>query len=207
MPHPSAINEDKIVAHAQQGNPDAIATMMNHFFNKKGIQVAVTRKPDALLILVEAAQVPSQEETLPPMQRALKRLGLDHIHEIQVYARQQKALTVAWKNRIDLGKPLTVVDSATQSLQLISWLNQGRKKTVDVATEPLGDAEESIRFLRFYLNEKDTALIALEDIQSIFQVVPQQILRVPNLAEPVLGIYYHRGALVWLVDIGQQLDF
>jgi chemotaxis signal transduction protein len=203
MQHYSASDEAKIIARAKQGDPDAIAAMMNYFFNSQGIQVTVTWKPNVLLILLEAAQTPTQEETVSPIKRAIKLLGLEQIQEIWIYARQQGATSLVWQTKIDLNHQQATINP----LALISWLNQGGKESSYLASSPITEPEQSIRFLRFYLNQQDTALVALDDIQSIFRIAPQQILPVPNLANHVLGIYHYRGTLVWLIDFSQQIGF
>jgi positive phototaxis protein PixI len=85
---------------------------------------------------------------------------------------------------------------------LQDWLTQG--STIDRPSAP-ETKEELQRFLRFYLNAQDTALLPLSSIHDVQRISLQAVLPVPAVSAAVLGLYASRGEILWLVDLGLQL--
>jgi positive phototaxis protein PixI len=88
---------------------------------------------------------------------------------------------------------------------LQEWLTQG--SVIDRASIAPEAKEETQRFLRFYLNATDTALLPLSSIQDVQRIPLQSVLPVPAVSAAVLGLYASRGEILWLVDLGIQLGF
>ncbi|WAL62669.1 chemotaxis protein CheW [Thermocoleostomius sinensis] len=62
-----------------------------------------------------------------------------------------------------------------------------------------------IRVLRFQLGSTVTALFHLECVREVLSISAKEILSIPQMPRCVLGVYYHRGRILWLVDLGLQL--
>lgn len=88
---------------------------------------------------------------------------------------------------------------------LQDWLAQGN--LVDRPSIAPAAKEETQRFLRFYVNAKDQALLPLSSIQDVQRISLKSVLPVPAVAAAVLGLYASRGEILWLVDLGLQLGF
>lgn len=72
--------------------------------------------------------------------------------------------------------------------------------------EPL-PAETRQRFLRFFFEQHDTALIPLEQITEILRLNLAEILPVPEMPSCILGIYNWRGEILWLIDLNHLVGY
>nr|WP_242025590.1 chemotaxis protein CheW [Leptolyngbya sp. FACHB-36] len=135
----------------------------------------------------------------------------------------------AWYEEIELEGALTLAESSYRAASVESWLNQGLEPIGGYAAnhqlsglpQPLGQrspfnsaqslngtrSETERRFLRFYINDRETALLPLSSIQQVRKVPVMEILPVPHMPDCVLGIYNWQGEMLWLVDLAQQLGF
>lgn len=88
---------------------------------------------------------------------------------------------------------------------LAQWLSQAD----GIAQSSMGKIPEAAsderRLLRFGLQGQESALMALDSIQEVLQIPKQAVLRVPEMAKPVLGVANRRGSILWLVDLGLLL--
>lgn len=87
---------------AKQGNPKAIAAMINRSLRAKHIVAKVNRKGDRLQVLVESAQVPDRKATVSFIRQGLTKLGVETIKTVQVYGRQQGQDSPAWNQSFEL---------------------------------------------------------------------------------------------------------
>lgn len=81
---------------AKQGNPEAIAALMNRPLATKGITATVDLQGDSLNVVLEAAQVPNPGALVPFVQNGLKSLGILSLHRVRVSGQQQGASVPAW---------------------------------------------------------------------------------------------------------------
>lgn len=87
---------------AKQGNPKAIAAMINRSLRAKHIVAKVNRKEDHLQVLVESAQVPDRKAIVSFIHQGLTKLGVETIKTVQVYGRQQGQDSPAWNQSFAL---------------------------------------------------------------------------------------------------------
>lgn len=88
---------------------------------------------------------------------------------------------------------------------LAQWLSQADRIVQSSKGLPPESSVDEKRFLRFRLGGNETALLALDSIQEVLQIRKQAVLRVPEVAAPVLGVANCRGSILWLVDLGLLL--
>lgn len=86
---------------AKQGNPKALATLINHSLKPKNITSKVGVKDDCIQILLESAQVPDQKAIVPFIRNALIKLEVS-LNTVKVYGRQLGEETVAWNQTFEL---------------------------------------------------------------------------------------------------------
>lgn len=99
--------ERNLLRLAQAGDSEAIATLLNRTLNPRGV-TAQTRLQDGLLqVLLEAPQLPSQEQWVPFIQQGMTNLGAPVIRQVQIYGRQQGQQQVGWQQAIALQAPPT----------------------------------------------------------------------------------------------------
>ncbi|MEQ9549708.1 MAG: hypothetical protein RIM23_08835 [Coleofasciculus sp. G3-WIS-01] len=94
--------EPNMLKLAKQGNPKAIAAMINRSLRTKHIVAKVNRQDDCLQVLVESAQIPNQKATVSFIRHGLTKLGIETIKTVQVYGRQQGQESPAWNQSFEI---------------------------------------------------------------------------------------------------------
>ncbi|MDX2214193.1 MAG: chemotaxis protein CheW [Oculatellaceae cyanobacterium bins.114] len=187
----------------QQPDPFAIATFLRQHNTHPDMSVTVWRH-GCICILLEGDAVPPQAAATTWLKRSLSQFS--ELKTVRVYARQIGQNLPIWHDNLNLSQSAIAV---SQPSSLLNWLHQGDRGSAPPAT-PAVDLEvttQQTRFLRFYLTEQETALLALESIQEVLRVSVDNILPVPGTADSVLGVYDHRGEILWLVNLSQPLGF
>jgi chemotaxis signal transduction protein len=220
---------------AKEGDPNAIAALLNQFFNPNGIFVRVGSHGNCLGILLESAPVPNQDEMITAIRHIFADLKPESIKFVKVGGYQLGQNLPVWYEEIELAECLTITESSHRAASVESWLSQGLEpiggyKTIDPQPGillPQSSAQLGIRinippnsnysnptqalnerrFLRFYINGRETALLPLSHVQQVIKVPVMEILPVPHMPDCVMGIYTWRGEMLWLVDLAQQLGF
>jgi len=103
--------EPNVLKLAKQGNPKAIAAMINRSLRAKHIVAKVNRQDDCLQVLVESAQVPNQKAMISFIRQGLTKLGIEAIKTVQVYGRQKGQDSFAWNQSFEIeSSPPQVAD-------------------------------------------------------------------------------------------------
>ncbi|WNZ27737.1 purine-binding chemotaxis protein CheW [Leptolyngbya sp. NK1-12] len=233
MSIPQFLELQDILSLARKGDPSAIAALINHILNPKGITAKVGWNHHCLGILLEALPVPDQEEMIAFIRQNLADLQPESIRLVKVGGYQRGQSVPTWYEEIELEGRVTASPEMDYSApSLIRWLNQGLvpneekeensdalpssllassafdPETLDLAhLTATNFAANEQRFLCFYLNTEETALLPLSQIQQVLKIPVVEILPVPHMPNCVLGIYNWRGEMLWLVDLAQQLNF
>lgn len=90
---------------AKQGDPKAIASLMNRSLQPKGITANASSRHGCLQLQLESTQVPNQAALVKFVQRGLTALGIESIRSVRVYGYQKGIETPAWEEEIDLPTP------------------------------------------------------------------------------------------------------
>jgi len=94
--------EPNILQLARQGNPKAIATIINRQLEPKGIIAQVDLKDNCLQILIEAIQLPPQHIIVEYFRKSFKHLGATAIKTIKVYGKRPGEVFFDWHELFDL---------------------------------------------------------------------------------------------------------
>lgn len=86
---------------AKQGNPKALATLINQSLKSKNITAKVGVKNDCLQILLESAQVPDQESIVAFIRKGLIKLEVP-LNTVKVYGRKIGEENPAWNQTFDI---------------------------------------------------------------------------------------------------------
>ncbi len=221
------------VALARQGDPEAIAHLLQQRFNRQfptaTLSVQVSWKDDCLGILLERNPLPMPDEVMATVRTGIAELGLAATQMIKVYGRCQGQYHPSWYEELS---PLSLPAEGGQ-LGLMDWLSQGMQVPAAIATSsaiaPVAKADgrddqtalgqggkggdrgqpssalTTDRLLRVTLDHQTTVLMPLVAIKEILKVPVTAIMPVPHLPAPVLGIYNYRGTMLWLVDLALHL--
>ena len=142
------MTQPSILELAKQGNPNAIATLLNRHLQPKGITVKAALKDCCLQVMLEASQVPNQEKLVDFIRKGITGLGVTSIERVKVYGRQVGEDIPAWSQEFEsIGKILSLQDSiASEStttnprLESYSLKERARKGELDAIIQLLNIA-------------------------------------------------------------------
>ncbi|WP_368008088.1 CapA family protein [Laspinema palackyanum] len=89
---------------AKQGDPGAIAVLLNQALRIRNMTAQVVRNDNRLHILLEADRIPDRQAYIAYIQDGLTRLNVRSIHSVRVYARQIGQKVPAWDEAFEFGK-------------------------------------------------------------------------------------------------------
>jgi predicted aspartyl protease len=92
---------------ARLGDTTAIAQLVNHSLQPKGMTARVTRQGGCLRVLLEAEQIPPQQALVPYLQKNLDKLKIASVHTVELMGKQAYAAVPAWRETISLQPPTT----------------------------------------------------------------------------------------------------
>jgi hypothetical protein len=141
------MSAQEILVLAQQGDPRAIATLMNCITRPKGVNVRVQKHKTCLHILFEAEQPPNQDETVEFACESITTLEVEP-SQLMIYGRQQGQSTVAWQQMVDLQHPqpnaVELEDATTEApIGLLDPFT-----IADESLEPIQDRSEAPDMLK-----------------------------------------------------------
>jgi hypothetical protein len=96
------MTEQNLLKLAKQGNPKAIAAMLNQSLKSKNITAKVNLKDDCLHVLVESAQLPKQQTLVSFIRKGLIQLEAESIKTVKVYGRQTGEESPAWNETFEI---------------------------------------------------------------------------------------------------------
>lgn len=221
MERQSSLDEAQILKRAQHGDAAAIATALNHFFHRRSAHASVTWKADDLLILLDCSASLPQHPTTLFIRQVMQRLNLGRLQTVHLYARRQEHADMAWAAAIEMKPGLTI----DPTLALLDWLHQGQlSKPLDPQSrqsfDPMKSAKPAAaatsRFLSVSIATDQTVtkqdsqaealfLLPLNGIRDVFYLALHHILSIPDVPSYVLGVYHHRGQMMWICDLAQRL--
>ncbi|TVR16666.1 MAG: hypothetical protein EA395_00165, partial [Phormidium sp. GEM2.Bin31] len=90
----------KLLKQAKQGDPKAIAALMNRSTQAKGISVKASLKDRCLQVLLEGDVVPHQGKTVEFVRDGMAKLQVEGVDRVKVYGRQVGQETPVWQEEI-----------------------------------------------------------------------------------------------------------
>ncbi|MBD1943261.1 GUN4 domain-containing protein [Coleofasciculus sp. FACHB-712] len=81
-------SQASLLAQAKQGDAKAIATLLNHKLQSKGIIAKASVKNSCLHIMLEAAKTPAQRPLVDFLQKSFVGFTVDNWHVVKVYGRR-----------------------------------------------------------------------------------------------------------------------
>jgi hypothetical protein len=103
---------------AKQGDPNAIAALINRSLTSKGIHAsAQLESPQCLKISLQASQVPSQKAIVTIIHRGMMVLQVEHLKSVKIFTYCSDNSYLAWQYEIILSNNLSGSLSNTQILK------------------------------------------------------------------------------------------
>lgn len=87
---------------AKQGNPNAIAALINRNLKSKGVTAKVSRKDDCLRVILESDEVPSQDTLVEFIRSGVLKLDVSGVNTLQIFGRQVGDEIPVWNQTIHL---------------------------------------------------------------------------------------------------------
>lgn len=87
---------------AKQGNPKAIAALINRQLQPKGITAKAALKDSCLQVMLEATQVPGQKDSVAFIRKGITNLKAPSIEKVKVYGKQVGEEFPAWSEEFEL---------------------------------------------------------------------------------------------------------
>ena len=126
---------------ARQGDPDAIAALMNRHLETHGITARVAKQESTLCVNLEAAQIPNQAELVAYVKKGVAGLELAAIDHLTVSCQQLGADTQAWSEDLTL-QPSFAVDSLGELESALDNTPDGADLDLDLGD--LGFADQPV---------------------------------------------------------------
>ncbi|NER36332.1 MAG: hypothetical protein F6J93_20515 [Oscillatoria sp. SIO1A7] len=132
---------------AQQGKPEGITGVLNHYLEPQGVSAQAAVKNGSLLILLESEEVPHQETIVPFIHAGLVSLGIESTPTAKIGGRQKGGRTV-WQETVDLENPPEEIAIAAEGMpeenyDLPEEDSQMPYEEDDRIPEDLDDSEDS----------------------------------------------------------------
>ncbi|MEG4046441.1 hypothetical protein [Microcoleus sp. Pol17_C1] len=87
---------------AKQGNPQAIASLLNSHLQSEGITASANLDGDCLDVILEAEQVPRENTLVDLVRTELTNLQPDSIRKVKVEGRESGQISAAWSQEFSL---------------------------------------------------------------------------------------------------------
>lgn len=94
--------ELRLIEQAQQGDPAAIAALMNQSLQQKGMTAFVERQGDALEVTLQADRVPNRQALTAFVEKGIHNLGIASIRSIRIMGQQTGTDFPAWMQELYL---------------------------------------------------------------------------------------------------------
>ena len=98
------MSQQNILESAKQGNPDAIAILINRTLQSKGITAKVSRKNTCLRIMLESSEAPNQSSLVELIFNGIRKLDVVGVDTLQIFGRQVDDDFPVWNQTLTLKK-------------------------------------------------------------------------------------------------------
>ncbi|WP_448598367.1 hypothetical protein [Thermoleptolyngbya sp.] len=90
---------------AKQGDPQAIATLMNRSLQPRGMTASVNRQGNCLYVMLQAEQVPNRQVLTAFVQNGISNLGVSSIQLVKIAGQQFGMAEPAWTQDLRIDTP------------------------------------------------------------------------------------------------------
>lgn len=131
------MDAQNIVNLAKQGDPAAIALLLNQALRIRNMTAQVVRNDDRLHILLEADRIPDRQAYIAYIQDGLTRLNVRSVHSVRVYARQIGQKVPAWDEAFEFGKAtISPLSSPSEAPEKPASKPVATPESLPIATDP-----------------------------------------------------------------------
>ncbi len=95
-----------VVERAKQGDPEAIAALINRMLSKQSAQVQVKRRGSEYRLLVESDQVPEKQAMVTFIQQGLTKLAIADMQTVTIYGKSRQSAKPDWQHCFQMGSQM-----------------------------------------------------------------------------------------------------
>lgn len=121
--------QENLLEQSRQGDPEAIAALIDRSLQPKGIRTQAEIDEDCLHLFLEADQAPPQAQLVPFIRNGLTSLGVESIRMVRIYGRQKGQRQPIWQEAVDLN-PANAFSVATVQQRLSTLYQPSRNTSV-----------------------------------------------------------------------------
>ena len=107
----------EVMSAAKQGNPQAIAALMNRSMQPKGITAKAKLTDGCLHVMLEGGIVPNQAAIVPFVTNGVKGLGISTVKSLAIYGRTIGDDLPTWSDRVELSELLSIAQPYVERIQ------------------------------------------------------------------------------------------
>lgn len=124
----SQVNMAALIEIARQGNPKAIAQLLDSALQPRGITSKVSREQGRFTIFLDANEVPQKSSLVGLIRKGIKDLEIDSLESLKIYGRKFGDPSAGWREEIVFRSDLaTPANSKPSSSGAKSWQIQAEK--------------------------------------------------------------------------------
>ncbi len=101
----------RLIELAKDGNPKAIARLINQQLETRGVKAIASREGSCLRLLLESPKAPKKSVVVPYLQQALTKLSSASFDQVEVYGRKQGDVS-GWQTALVLKDQRFAVESS-----------------------------------------------------------------------------------------------
>ncbi|MCL1471999.1 CapA family protein [Argonema antarcticum] len=131
----SQVIEQNVLSLAQQGDPDAIAVLINKVVSKKGVTATAKSKGTCLHIVLESDRVPNQASCVRFVHDGMIRLNPKYIDSVRLYGRRSDQKWPTWTELVELRQSAYASTSTATLPRLVTPGPQPKRKTTKLKTK------------------------------------------------------------------------
>ncbi len=122
---------------AKQGDPHAIASLINRSLASKGIHAEAELESECLKISLQASQIPNQKAVVTIIHRGMIVLQVKQIKRVKILTYRSDNQYLAWQDEIDFGSNNDPTQSVTTP-QIVKDSNSDQGQNVNLVSNPKG---------------------------------------------------------------------
>ena len=135
---------------AKQGNPKAIAALLNHSLKSEGVQAKVARNGDRLKVAL-IGSTPPAADLFQRVTMGLKRLNISDISQCNISAYQANNQQPVWGKSLTLAAPLEPAASATSQANPASPTTSTPKRSPQPSSRQSGSSPVKLSSRAFWM--------------------------------------------------------
>ena len=103
------MNQGDLLEQAQQGDVEAIATLLNQSLQPHGILGKASLKHDCLKVILEAGIVPDPEQWVESIRSQILGLQIDCIAKVKLCGKQENSFEMDWQEEFDVDNQIIIL--------------------------------------------------------------------------------------------------